>query len=320
MKWLLLVVGGIVLYMVLLAAGMGIALSGTASGSTDASKIAISDIPPDYLALYQQAAKENGLDWAIIAGIGSVETDHGRSKAPGVHSGVNSYGCCAGPMQFSIVGHPSTWDSYGAGGNVYDPADAIPATARYLVASGAPEDYHAAILAYNHSEAYYQDVMGKAAVYRAATPRTLPGGGEAGPVGSDWLEQVPGTTVQCDRRIVADVVLLISRYHVGVTACYAATGHEASGEHPLGLAVDLVPTPPASWGMLEQLARDSGWRPACASTGCASQTHTVFRFVGWNNYPGHGDPQHAGANAHLHLSWNHGPGRPASSVQILSGT
>jgi hypothetical protein len=126
----------------------------------------VGDIPPAYVALYRQAAFDNGIDWTILAGIGSVETDHGRSTAPGVKSGVNSFGCCAGPMQFSLVGNPSTWDQYGAHGNVYDPADAIPAAARYLVASGAPHDYHAAILAYNHSEAYYQEVMAKARAYK----------------------------------------------------------------------------------------------------------------------------------------------------------
>jgi hypothetical protein len=56
--------------------------------------------------------------WQVLAGIGSIETDHGRSSAPGVHSGVNSYGCCAGPMQFNLRdGPPSTWDRYGVDGN-----------------------------------------------------------------------------------------------------------------------------------------------------------------------------------------------------------
>jgi hypothetical protein len=69
-----------------------------------------------------------------------------------------------------------------------------------------------------------------------------------GPVGSDWLGQVPGTSFQCDRRIVADVAEIIARWHVSLTACYAPTGHEPTGgEHPLGLAVDLVPTPPTTW-------------------------------------------------------------------------
>ena len=37
--------------------------------------------------------------------------------------------------------------------------------------------------------------------------------------------------------------------------------------------------------------------PACA--------RPPFRFVGYDGYPGHGDPAHCacGGNAHLHLSW-----------------
>jgi len=84
---------------------------------------------------------------------------------------VNTYGCCAGPMQFSVVGSPSTWDSYGVDGNndgrksPYDPADAIPAAARYLKASGAPADYRRAIFAYNHADWYVAEVLANAACY-----------------------------------------------------------------------------------------------------------------------------------------------------------
>lgn len=128
------------------------------SGGYRPSTVARQEIPPAYLRLYIAAGQRYGEDPWILAGIGAVETDHGRSKAPGVRAGVNFFGCCAGPVQFSVVGSPSTWDIYGVDGNnngrisVYDPADAIPAAARYLLASGAPGDYHAALLAYNHAE------------------------------------------------------------------------------------------------------------------------------------------------------------------------
>jgi membrane-bound lytic murein transglycosylase B len=59
-----------------------------------------------------------------------------------------------GPMQFM----PGTWRRYGRG-NVYDPADAIPAAARYLRASGAPRHWREALFAYNHSNAYVKTVM-----------------------------------------------------------------------------------------------------------------------------------------------------------------
>ncbi len=97
------------------------------------------DIPGGYLALYRAAVKRQcpGLSWAILAGIGKVESNHGRAQLPGVRSGLNSAGCCAGPMQFNLTdGPPSTWARYGRG-SPYDPADAIPAAARKLCAGGA---------------------------------------------------------------------------------------------------------------------------------------------------------------------------------------
>ncbi|HEV8653186.1 MAG TPA: hypothetical protein VG276_28270, partial [Actinomycetes bacterium] len=76
-----------------------------------ASSTGRADIPPAYLVLYQRGAHAcPGLSWAVLAGIGKVETNHGRSRAPGVVSGVNRFGCCSGPMQFNIRnGPPSTW-------------------------------------------------------------------------------------------------------------------------------------------------------------------------------------------------------------------
>lgn len=90
------------------------------------------DIPNLNLGLYQEYA---GRDWAIVAGIYKIESDHGRSKAPGVHSGVNTFGCCAGPGQFNVRnGHPSTWETWRPrkDANVYDSRDAVPATVKML--------------------------------------------------------------------------------------------------------------------------------------------------------------------------------------------
>jgi len=140
-------------------------------------------IPANYLALYRASGPAcPGLSWGVLAGIGKVESDHGRSPAPGVVSGVNSFGCCSGPMQFNIRnGPPSTWDRYGRGGNVYDPRDAIPAAARMLCANGigdpSPPDpcpgvagsagEHQAVLAYNHACWYVAQVLQLARAYQA---------------------------------------------------------------------------------------------------------------------------------------------------------
>jgi hypothetical protein len=162
----------------LLSAGAFFVLVGDRVEIFGPSAEAQADIPPEYLTLYRAAAAEAGIDWAVLAAIGKVETNHGRSAAPGVHSGQNRHGCCAGPMQFftdrAMAGGRTTWDAYGRDANgdgridVYDPADAIPAAARYLVANGAPKDYDRALFAYNHARWYVERVKAQAARYRDA--------------------------------------------------------------------------------------------------------------------------------------------------------
>jgi hypothetical protein len=145
------------------------------SSAPPPSRAARAEIPADYLTLYRSSAKTcPGLPWGVLAGIGKVETNHGRSGAPGVHDGVNSFGCCAGPMQFNIRnGPPSTWDHYGRGGNVYDPQDAIPAAARLLCANGAHggRDLRGAVYAYNHASWYVDQVLALARAYQAGGQR-----------------------------------------------------------------------------------------------------------------------------------------------------
>jgi hypothetical protein len=329
-RWLLWLLALLLTLPVLLAAlfaGMSGMQSSSPVGSFAPSALALRDIPSDYLRVYQAAGADVG--WEYLAAIGKVETDHGRSTAPGVRSGVNTFGCCAGPMQFSVVGHPSTWDSYGVDGNhdgktsPFDPRDAVPAAAAYLEASGAPADWDAALFSYNHAVWYVAEVKQWAERYRG-DPIGL-GGLPAGSGISQallgrWLAPVGGTAAICDSRIVPDVLALVRRYRLAAGDCFSLTGHAHDGEHPLGLAVDVVPGPGGSWDLVAQAARDLGWRPACAATGCAGLLPAPFRFIGYNGYPGHGDPAHAGGNAHLHLSWQHtpaAPGTPAARVQTL---
>jgi hypothetical protein len=159
----------------------------------DASSFALGDIPGGYLGLYVAAARTcPALSWQLLAGIGKVESDHGRSHAPGVTGGVNAYGCCAGPMQFNTHnGPPSTWATYGDGiaAHVYQARYAIPAAATMLCANGLasphppPSDpcptvagspaQHAAVLAYNHACWYVHQVLVLAARY-TTTPTPPP--------------------------------------------------------------------------------------------------------------------------------------------------
>src|SRR3954452_6013271 len=101
-----------------LAAVFGTNGCGETAIEAEASSDAQRDIPERYLALYRAAGRRHGIPWQVLAGIGSIESDHGRSKAPGVRSGVNRHGCCAGPMQFNLTdGPPSTWDRYAVDAN-----------------------------------------------------------------------------------------------------------------------------------------------------------------------------------------------------------
>jgi hypothetical protein len=154
-----------------LRASAGAANAGTNTGAAEdaPTELARTAIPPEYLRLYLEAAHRYGLDWAILAGIGKVECDHGRDPNPACtrEGAVNSAGA-GGPMQF-LAG---TWARYGMDGDgdgrsdLWDPADAIYGAARYLKASGAPQDYRRAILAYNHASWYVEEVERWAARYR----------------------------------------------------------------------------------------------------------------------------------------------------------
>jgi hypothetical protein len=143
--------------------------AGADEGENAVSTLARRDIPRSYLYLYERAAQRYGLDWAILAGIGKLECDHGRDPDPACdrEGAVNSAGA-GGPMQFLA----STWLGYridGDGDGVTDrwnPADAIFAAANYLRASGAPSDYGAAIYAYNRAGWYVAAVQNWAARYR----------------------------------------------------------------------------------------------------------------------------------------------------------
>jgi peptidoglycan DL-endopeptidase CwlO len=173
--------------LVMLAAGILIALplglmflaagefSTTAqTGSAAApTATALNQIPADYLTWYMTAAQTcPGLPWAVLAGIGTVESDNGQSDAPGVHSGANFAGA-EGPMQFE----PATFAQYAANADPgaplspYDPEDAIYAAAKMLCADGAEGGTKAgieqAIFAYNHASWYVSEVLAWAAKYAA---------------------------------------------------------------------------------------------------------------------------------------------------------
>jgi hypothetical protein len=194
-------------------------------------------IPVGALAAYHRAADSVGaadaacrLDWALLAAIGSVESDHGRYAGNRLDAGGTArpgiYGIAldgrrgtalirdtdagaldrdpvwdraVGPMQFI----PGTWRTAGTDGNgdgVADPqniADAAAAAAVYLC-SGPGDltraaDLRAAVLRYNASESYVGQVIATAQAYRrgvTALPWEPPTAGQLS--GAPHLPGAPG--------------------------------------------------------------------------------------------------------------------------------
>jgi len=173
---------GILMALSVVAALTGASLGGGAEVSVEAagstpSALALREIPPQYLRLYEQAARRNAIDWAILAGIGKVECDHGRDTDPScTREGATNAAGAGGPMQFIA----STWATYrvdadGDGrADRWDPVDAIYAAANFLAHAGAPSDYRRAIFAYNHAGWYVEEVQEWAARYRGSSLPSAP--------------------------------------------------------------------------------------------------------------------------------------------------
>ncbi len=120
--------------------------------------------PADQLMSYYHAAEsESGVGWNYLAAINLIETRFGSIV------GVSTAGA-GGPMQFL----PSTFATYGQGGDINSPRDSIMAAGRYLAANGFANDHDHAIYSYNHAHEYVQAVNQYAAVI-AADPAAFAG-------------------------------------------------------------------------------------------------------------------------------------------------
>ena len=180
----MLVVGGSSL---LFAGGSGADCGATGANVTQpqVSTEAANSIPANYLTWFQKVGLQYNVPWTILAGIGKVESNDGRTTLAGVTSGSNDFGA-AGPMQIGIDGasgnqwggapiHPASemvngvaTDEDGDGiADVYDPADAIAGAAKYLSEHGVQQNIPAAIFAYNHADWYVEEVLSWASTYAA---------------------------------------------------------------------------------------------------------------------------------------------------------
>jgi cell wall-associated NlpC family hydrolase len=125
---------------------------GSTCGSTTAQAVqpkasteAANSIPANYLHWFQLVGLQYNVPWTVLAGIGKVESDDGRTTLPGVNSGAVE------------DGNPPA--------SVYDPADAIAGAAKYLIAHGIQQNVPGAIFAYNHADWYVQEVLSWASTY-----------------------------------------------------------------------------------------------------------------------------------------------------------
>lgn len=102
----------------------------------------------------------------------------------------------------------------------------------------------------------------------------------------------PGETI--DRRLLTDIRWLQKRYPLFITDGYSGGAeHAANGEHPLGLALDIVP----------DFEAGGTWREITALALWAEPERNEpvqpFRWVGYDGDSGHG------RGHHLHISWSH---------------
>jgi hypothetical protein len=333
--------GVVVLGAVMAITGAGLGCSASSPGGGES----VAGIPANRLVLYRAAGRRFDLDWAFLASIGAQECHHGSCAGDNGSGCAGPMQIAVRRGSPCSPGSGETlWERYGVDAdhdgvaNPDDPADAIFTAARILrQAKHAPptggnyKDYYNAACAYygacgDATADYADQVMARAVSYGFGDPATGSGAGCGGeqlqPLGTGRLGEVVrdhgpggrvalpisitgGAAIECDRRVRDDVIWLARRFHVLVTACYAI--HASAGEHPLGAAVDVVPDGNLSWQQTtERLARAVGWKRSCAASGVAPAcARRPFRFVGYDGYPGHGDPGHChcGTNAHLHLSW-----------------
>ena len=231
-------------------AGANSAEAGSRTGT--ALPAALADIPATYLQLYQDAARTcPGLSWAVLAGIGKIESNHGRSTLPGVAPGtVNSAGA-GGSMQFlaptfnGVVARHAIPSGGANPPSLYDPHDAIYAAADYLCDNGARNsaNINGALWTYNHSQTYINQVLTQAnryyqaAVAAQSTVRTAPNPGSTHTPSGQSATGAGGTSGEdsAGDSSRVDTVLAFARAQIGTQYVWGGNGPASGGFDCSGL-------------------------------------------------------------------------------------
>ncbi len=105
------------LLLIALLAGLVALLAGQGGGPGTISPAGLPAGARPFVRIYEDAAAVYRVNPFLLMAVHENETDFSRSTLPGVRSGVNFAGCCAGPMQFSISGtafggQGGTWAAY----------------------------------------------------------------------------------------------------------------------------------------------------------------------------------------------------------------
>jgi uncharacterized membrane protein YgcG len=114
----------------------------------------------------------------------------------------------------------------------------------------------------------------------------------------------PGEKI--DRRVIPDIRWMKRHYDIFITDGYSTDPvHDVNGEHPIGLAVDIVPNTAkgGTWNEIGDLAH--------LAEPHQNEPIMPWRWVGWNGDPGHG------RGNHLHLSWSHSPTEPKHPARVV---
>ena len=113
----------------------------------------------------------------------------------------------------------------------------------------------------------------------------------------------PGEKI--DRRLRKDIRWMRRKYDIFITDGYATSGHAWNGEHPIGLALDIVPnfSDGGSWNKIDNLAER--FEPA------QNRVRPPMRWVGYNGDAGHG------RGHHLHLSYMHSDTEPKKPAKVV---